>query len=243
MTRCLWKLGWLSLFIALALPFASSARAAAAGEEPSLIVDRFPQVLVYSSVSSVGARLQPADIPASRRAHPLLLDGAGGSAANDTTRSPKSPLRAFGWSFGPTALAMGGPALLAEDQLGTVGVLTLAFGGIVGPSLGHFYAENRSQAWWGIGIRATSSAVFVGAGVWALNETDWFGDDEDSAAAVPSALALTAFLTFAASGLFDIFNAPDSANDYNARHGLNAQVLPQYHPATEGVGLAVRISL
>jgi len=160
----------------------------------------------------------------------------------DTTRSPKNPLFAFGLSAGTTALSMGGPVLLADDQLGAAGSLTLALGGIVGPSLGHWYAENRSRAWWGIGIRTASSAAFVGTGLWALNETDWFGGD-DGASTLPSLLAFTAFLTFISSGLFDIFNAPDSANDYNARHGLRAQVLPQYHPTAGRAGLTLRIQL
>jgi len=201
-----------------------------------------PPIFVGSSQALVTAAepFRATDALTLRRISARLPDSPGDSTAVDTTRSAKSPLQAFGWSFGPTVLAIGGPALLADDQLGTVAALTVALGGIVGPSLGHFYAENRSRAWWGIGIRATSSAVFVGAGVWALNEIDWLGD-EDSAASVPGALAFIAFLTFTASGLLDIFNAPDSANEYNARHDLRAQVLPQYHPTTGSAGLTVRL--
>jgi hypothetical protein len=136
---------------------------------------------------------------------------------------------------------VGLPILLHTEQTEGAAVVVGLAGAIVGPSAGHFYAQD-AQAWWGIGIRVGSAGVFAGSAAWALNETDWFGDGDEGSQAIPGLLAIGSALTFFASGLYDIVTAPRSAHEYNKRHGQTVSVRPTYVPGT-GAGLTVRVQL
>jgi len=111
------------------------------------------------------------------------------------------------------------------------------FGAFIGPSLGHFYAENTSQALTGIGIRLGGGALGVlgyGAVLSAILEENSGGGGV--------ALLLVGGLTGLVSAGYDIFTADDAARDYNEAHGLNAQVAPTVGPRGEQAGLALRVS-
>ena len=82
---------------------------------------------------------------------------------------------------------------------------------VVGPSLGHFYAERSGRALLGMGIR--TAAVVGLAGAVAMS---W---DEESPGG--NALAVTSLGIGAVSILWDIASAPASARRYNETHGEN----------------------
>ncbi len=118
--------------------------------------------------------------------------------------------------------SLGGTALLTP----VAGV-----GLVIGPSFGHFYAENTGQGWTGIAIR-TGSVGLVGVGsILALGgkKSGW------------NAMVL-GVLGGGASAIYDIVTAPGAATDYNEAHNLSAQVAPTVGPRGEQAGLALRIT-
>jgi hypothetical protein len=150
----------------------------------------------------------------------------------DTTRSYKDPQQALWLSGGGTVVPVGiGALILSADSGSGVGLTLLAVGGILGPSLGHVYAEDWGQAIIGTLVRTALGIVTLAGLVVAA----FTSSSDGSAAFVLGGLA------FIASGVFDIVTAPDSAQDYNEEHGLSAQVRPTYDPVTDGTGLTVRV--
>lgn len=133
---------------------------------------------------------------------------------------PKSPERA-------TAYSLGGTLLLTPVLVGP----------IIGPSFGHFYAEANEQAWQGIGLRSTGTLL---AGFAFLVDLGNASQDELSFAGVVESTSLLAVLGSAA---YDTVTASQSAREYNASHGVTADVTPAFGPRGEQVGLALRISL
>ena len=102
------------------------------------------------------------------------------------------------------------------------------FGAFIGPSLGHFYADNTSHALTGISIRLGGGALGVlGFGV-ALNASL-----EGNSGGGGTALFYAGALTDLVSAGYDIFKADDAAREYNEAHGLNAQVAPTVGPRGE----------
>jgi len=111
------------------------------------------------------------------------------------------------------------------------------FGAFVGPSLGHFYADNTGQALAGIGIRLGGGALSVlGFGV-ALNARL-----EGNSGGGGTALFYAGVLTSLVSAGYDIFTADDAARDYNEAHGLSVQAAPTVGPRGDQVGLALQVS-
>ena len=91
----------------------------------------------------------PTDRDAASRpaAHPQPETHRPKPSQKAAATSPKRPGRAV-------ALSLGGTLLLAPAY---------GAGLFVGPALGHFYAENHSQAWVGIGIRTGTALVAISA--------------------------------------------------------------------------------
>ncbi len=136
--------------------------------------------------------------------------------------SPKRPGRAV-------ALSLGGTLLLAPAY---------GAGLFVGPAFGHFYAENHSQAWVGIGIRTGTALVAISAAESAQNQ--------QGVSEAPTFDGLEWLLIGAAavlgSGIYDTATAGTAAREYNRTHGLRARVTPTAGgPRGEQVGLSVTL--
>ncbi|MCS3940403.1 hypothetical protein GGP84_003055 [Salinibacter ruber] len=127
------------------------------------------------------------------------------------------------------ALSLGGTLLLAPDY---------GAGLFVGPAFGHFYAENHSQAWVGIGIRTGTALVAISAAESAQNQ--------QGVSEAPTFDGLEWLLIGAAavlgSGIYDTATAGTAAREYNRTHGLRARVTPTAGgPRGEQVGLSVTL--
>ncbi len=115
---------------------------------------------------------------------------------------------------------------------------TLGAGLFVGPAFSHFYAENHSQAWVGIGIRARTALVAIGAAESARDRQD-VGE-------TPHFDGLGWLLIGAAavlgSGIYDTVTAETAAREYNKTHRLQARATPTASgPRGEQVGLSVTL--
>jgi hypothetical protein len=85
---------------------------------------------------------------------------------------PKTPSMALLWSLGatlvPTTAGLAAATLGGwNDNHGTlaVGVAGMSLGWLVGPSAGHWYAEQHTRAWLTTGARV----ALYGIGLWALS--------------------------------------------------------------------------
>lgn len=151
------------------------------------------------------------------------------------TKTRKSPTRAQLYSLGGTLV----PVVLGagmDKERDNIRIPLWTFGVLVGPSLGHFYAENTTQALTGIGLRLGGSALGVlgfGAALTASLEGSGGGGG--------AALLLLGGLTVLGSGGYDIFPAGGAARDYNETHGLKAHVGPAVGPQGEQVGLSLQV--
>lgn len=136
-----------------------------------------------------------------------------------TDPSPRIDTKSPGWA---TTYSMAGTLLLAP---------VFGSGLIVGPSFGHFYADNTRQAITGIGLRVGGGTAFV-AGLTSI--------DQDSE--VAGAIGLAGLSVVLGSALYDIQTAGDAARAYNARHRRQALLLPTADRNGQ-VGLALRVQL
>ena len=151
------------------------------------------------------------------------------------TKTRKSPTQAQLYSLGGTLVPVALGAGMGRER-DNIRIPLWAFGAFIGPSLGHFYAENTTQALTGIGIRLGGTALGVlgfGAALNATLEGDGGGGG--------SALLLLGGLTVLISGGYDIFTAGGAAHDYNETHGLKARVGPAFGPQEEQVGLSLQV--
>lgn len=176
----------------------------------------------------------------------LILLGADGALAPAHTKkrctvapadSLKSPRRAVLYSLGATVLPIGAGTLLANAGNGSndLAAFTLIMGGIiVGPSAGHFYADNRRRAWMGVGLRAAGSAVMISGAVLVEDELSGRGDLGNAG----SLLALGGMLLTSGSAAYDLFTAPRSAHAYNVRN-VRLSVQPTVNPSQKAAGLAL----
>lgn len=120
----------------------------------------------------------------------------------------KPPGRALLYSFLGTAIPVGvGTATaLGKNELGA-GALVALGGGVVGPALGHFYANRSGRAIRGILIRGAAAGI---GGV-ALTSASRSDDSEPGEAWVFLACAVVG----AGSLIADVAGAPGSARTYN----------------------------
>jgi hypothetical protein len=143
------------------------------------------------------------------------------------TTTRKSPSRAQLYSLGATMVPLIG-------GLGSDNAPLWAAGIFIGPSVGHFYAENTSQALTGIGLRVGGSALLVlGAGA-AVNSGGSSGGSGSGVLLVGGLLGLV-------SAGYDIFTADDAARDYNEAHGLKSRVAPAVGPQGEQMGFSLQV--
>ena len=144
----------------------------------------------------------------------------------DTTgqADQKSPGRAL-------ARSLGGTVLLAP---------VFGVGLIVGPSLGHFYADNDLQAGIGIGVRLVGGAAgVVGLGAYSVGLI--LSGEGDGNVNEAKTLGLIGIGIVSVSALVDIVMAPFAAQDYNEARGITARVGPAVGPGAEQFGLALKV--
>lgn len=116
---------------------------------------------------------------------------------------------------------------------GTLLTFVSGIGIIVGPSFGHFYANDYSRAWGGIAWRTGGLLLAGTLGLAGLATTS-------DAAVLGAGLAFIGVLGHA---LHDIVTAWNSAKEYNESHDVSAQVAPTVGPQGEQVGLSLSVQL
>jgi len=175
-----------------------------------------------------------------------LTLGSDTVADDELSPQPKSRSRAYAYSAVPTVvLTAGGIALMsyASDQdensmAGWAGFWMLSGGMILGPSLGHVYAE-RPKPFSGAAIRTGIALLCVGG--MALVED---GINEDYTNLAPGmALVWIGSAGWIISALWDIATAERSADQYNERiKSFSLELSPVYLSNHDAPGLAVRFS-
>jgi len=113
---------------------------------------------------------------------------------------------------------------------GTKAPYLLGVGLVFGPATGHVYAENYSQAFWGIGIRI-GAPLLMGSLIGSSGELD----DMITAAFIGGSIA-------AVSAIYDMATADNAARKYNERRASNVHVAPTVGPQGEQVGLTLQLS-
>jgi hypothetical protein len=184
---------------------------------------------VHALGSSIGtdqlanpvARYEPADSTSPSAARAIATDGW------------KSPGRAFLYSSLGTVIpvGVGGAAALGQNEL-TVGSYVAIVGAVVGPSLGHFYAQRNSRAIRGIVIRGVATAI-VAATVTS--------DNADNGSA---SLFVGALLVGTTCLVVDIAGAPYSARAHNQTVGerVGLSVAPLAGSISGAPGVGVRLA-
>ena len=168
---------------------------------------------------------------------PVRADSTLASAGSDLEELPgiKSETSALLFSVLGTATAAACAPLVFESNGTEAAGFVLVGALILGPSLGHFYAERPGPAFAGIGIR-----LLAGAGVayGALAE----GSD-GGATSTSNAIAAAGVIVGGASILWDIARAPHSARVHNdqVHQGRMSFGLAPSMGAT-GMGLSVAVT-
>jgi hypothetical protein len=202
-----------------------------------------------------------------RGASPSARSTVSLSAAADTIRAPKRTDVAVFSSVGSTLLpAAGGitlinrvhdvPAYRRDETTLWRGVGSLAAGLVVGPSLGHFYAQNHDQAWTGLAIRGGAAASGMLA-LWAYpfqkegptGDTRLTGDRASSSGNEPVANAdgvlswvmVASAAVLVSRSVYDLLSTPQAVQEYNVRPTVRAQVVPHVSPTGTSGGLTLRL--
>lgn len=109
--------------------------------------------------------------------------------------------------------SLGGTVLLAP---------VFGVGLIVGPSFGHFYADNTGQAWTGIGLRS-GGVLFPIVATAITTGGDADGYEGLETFALTGLVGLIGILT---SAVYDIVTADNAAQEYNRDRRLSARLGP-----------------
>lgn len=174
-------------------------------------------------------------------AQPIGEDPARGDsvafAGSDLEELPgiKSERSALLISVLATATAAGCAPLVFESNGPEAAGFVLVGALVLGPSLGHFYAERPGPAFLGIGIRLLAGA---GVAIGALTE-----GSEGGATSTSNAIAAAGVIVGGASILWDIARAPHSArvhNDHVRQGRISFGITPSVGPA--GVGLSAAVT-
>lgn len=146
----------------------------------------------------------------------------------------KSPGRAFLYSFLGTAIpvGVGGGAALGQNDL-SAGAIVAIGGAVVGPSLGHFYAQRNGRAIRGIVVRGAAAGIMAAT----LSSSD---DSGDAGLAVLFAGATAMGILFFVT---DLTGAAHSARVHNVeleeRVGVCVSPLVRRIGGAAGIGLRV----
>jgi len=196
-----------------------------------------------------------------RRASPDVRGTTSSPLEVDTIRAPKrtdvAVLSSVGGTLLPTA---GGVTLInrvrdvpAYRRDGTTlwrGVGSLAAGLVVGPSLGHFYAQNHDQAWTGMAIRGGAATSGMLA-LWAYPFQEEGGptpgrassgsEPAASAEGVLSWVMVASAAVLVSRSVYDLLSTPQAVQEYNVQPTVRAQVVPHVSPTGTSGGLTLRL--
>jgi hypothetical protein len=137
----------------------------------------------------------------------------------------KSPSKAMYMALGHTLIPIGaGIGLMAMGDSNVEGlqlisgIAVLTYGGLVGPSMGNFYAKDYVRGGLGIAMRAIGTLM-----VWSSigQAMAWGNDDEAEGPAPGETMGSVGVLLVLGSTVWNIISAPGSANAYNEKHGLS----------------------
>jgi len=127
----------------------------------------------------------------------------------------KSPTTAAYWSMGSMllpSLPLAVSSSAGGDFMMPASIGLCITGVFVGPSMGHFYAGDYMRGFASFGLRAgIAGAGFLG--IVKVYTTD--ADEEMEAAITCTVIAGVACIGILASGIYDIWTAPDAAQKYN----------------------------
>ncbi len=196
-----------------------------------------------------------------REASPSAQGATSSSLETDTIRAPKRTDVAVLASVGSTLLpAAGGitlinrardvPAYRRDETTLWRGVGSLAAGLLVGPSFGHFYAQNHDQAWTGMAIRGGAAASGMLA-LWAYPFQEEGGATPDRASSgnesAANAEGILSWVTVASAAVlfsrsvYDLLSTPQAVQEYNAQPDVRASLTPHVSPGRKAAGLTVRV--
>jgi hypothetical protein len=188
----------------------------------------------------------------SRRSVALTLLGAflllltAASQAQDgpyipPTFQPKSEDKALRYSlFGTVAPVTAGIALACDDQLTMPGLLLVASGIMVGPSLGYYYGSCGGRGGKGIAVRLGLSALTYGLGAFFYYTTDYSGSGVEDV--TPGVLvAGSAAVTIHA--ICDIAKVKSTVRKHNEKiQARSLGIVPTYSPDSDAPGLALQLT-
>jgi hypothetical protein len=150
----------------------------------------------------------------------------------------KSPSRAFLYSFLGTAMpvGIGGASALGNNEL-SAGALVAIGGAVIGPSLGHFYAQRRGRAIRGILIRGAAAGIMA-ATFPSSNDGDKVGNEGLSAPFIGASIVGVWFF------VADIAGAAHSARAHNQKLAARPpiRVSSLVRPIAGAPGIAVRVA-
>lgn len=140
------------------------------------------------------------------------------------THTAKKPTAALAMALGHTLIPIGAGLLLgtAGDSnvegvqlISAVGLMT--YGGLVGPSMGNFYAKDYRRGGLGIAMRVVGTAMVAHSIGKAMS---WGNDDEAEGPAPDQWMGTAGSFLVLGSAVWNIFTAASSAEAYNEKHGL-----------------------
>ena len=168
-------------------------------------------------------------------ADPPAARGSDAAAVTSPEDSAKDPDTALGLSLGMTAGGLG-LMLLGGELREPISLVTGAAVFLVGPTIGHAYAEDTLNA--GLGVRGVGAVAAVGGlrlmvdDCPVLHELPCPGTRGD----IGTALLIGGGLLYFFGSLYEIDTASSAARRYNREHGFKATVVP----TTNGVALVGR---
>ncbi|KAB2880124.1 hypothetical protein F9K33_06490 [bacterium] len=157
----------------------------------------------------------------------------------------KSPSKAMKMALGHTLIPIGaglGLMIIGDSNVEGIrrvsGLTLLTYGGLVGPSMGNFYAKDYTKGGLGIGMRAIGTLMVASSIGKAMA---WGNDDEAEGPAPGEMMGTVGVLLVLGSTVWNIMSAPGSANTYNEKHGLSG-VSVGYDPVSKAGLVSFRIT-
>ncbi|MCK4321270.1 hypothetical protein KAX08_01990 [candidate division WOR-3 bacterium] len=152
-------------------------------------------------------------------------------------KNPKSEATAFYWSLGATLI----PNLTSfvindiEGHYSLTQFIISASGAVIGPSIGHLYAERWGRGLATIGLRIGLGSL--GAGIVFYEITTESNFESKTAVLLFTATSIP----FVCSMIYDIYTAPSSARKYNESIGKtgNVYLMPRFNTKEESYGFSV----
>ncbi len=162
----------------------------------------------------------------------------------------KDPQEAFLLSFGNTVIpVLTGTMILSRSTINDSKTLRIgagvmiAYGMIIGPSTGLYYAGSDRKASGGILGRLGATALGVAGAYWGLvvglgNAFDYSGEHQQSEA-IPTAVFYSGAILLTGSAVLQIIKAPAEARKHNK--SIHLGFSPTWYPKEKTPGLAINI--